>query len=147
MRQMRHQAVGKQRPNIVQIVSDDHGREALGCYGNSVIKTPNLDALAQDGVRFVNSFCTSASCSPSRSVILTGLYSHANGTYGLTHANHHFSCFDNVDTLPSMLCAGGYHTGRVGKKHYAPEHLFPFDWERPDSEFGREVGCKVKCRM
>jgi anaerobic selenocysteine-containing dehydrogenase len=46
------------RPNIVLIVSDDHGRETLGCYGNPVIKTPNLDALAANGVRFTNAFCT-----------------------------------------------------------------------------------------
>ena len=51
-----------QRPNIVLMVSDDHGREALGCYGNGVIRTPYIDALAGSGVRFTNAFCTTASC-------------------------------------------------------------------------------------
>src|SRR4051812_18578929 len=70
------------RPNIVLIVSDDHGREALGCYGNPVVKTPSLDALAHDGTRFTAAFCTTASCSPSRSVILTGQQNHRNAMYG-----------------------------------------------------------------
>ena len=72
-------AASKKRPNVVLIVSDDHGLDALGCYGNKVIKTPNLDQLAAEGVRFTNAFCTTASCSASRSVILTGMYNHANG--------------------------------------------------------------------
>ena len=91
-----------QRPNIILIVSDDHGREALGCYGNPVVRTPNLDPLAAKGIRFTNSFCTTASCAASRSVILTGLYNHTNGTFGHTHGVHHFSCYDDVATLPTM---------------------------------------------
>ena len=62
------------RPNIILFVADDHGTDALGAYGNNVIKTPNLDQLAREGVRFNNAYCTSASCAASRSVILTGLY-------------------------------------------------------------------------
>ena len=136
-----------ERPNIVLIVSDDHGREAAGCYGNPVIETPNLDGLAGDGVRFVNSFCTTASCAASRSVILTGLYNHTNGTYGHTHGRHHFACFDDVLTLPALLKEAGYRTGRVGKKHYAPERLFPFDWGHPDRTFGRDdVRMSENCR-
>lgn len=135
------------RPNIVLIVSDDHGREAVGCYGNPVIKTPHLDALAAEGVRFLNSFCTTASCAASRSTILTGLHNHAHGAYGHTHGRHHFSCFDSVRTLPARLKAGGYRTGRVGKMHYAPERLFPFDWQRPAGEFGRDdVRMSEACR-
>jgi len=120
------------------MVADDHGREALGCYGNSLIRTPNLDELAADGVRFTNSFCTTASCAASRSVILTGLHNHANGTYGHTHGQHHFSAFETVRTLPAMLKEAGYRTGRVGKKHYAPDNLYPFDWGHPEPEFGRD---------
>src|SRR3989338_8283070 len=82
------------RPNILLIVADDHGTDALGCYGNPVVKTPNLDALAADGTRFTQAFCTTASCSPSRSVILTGLQNHHNGMYGLEHQLHHFQSFD-----------------------------------------------------
>ena len=114
------------RPNVVVIVSDDHGMES-GCYGNDAIKTPNMDALAGDGVRFTNAFCTSASCSPSRSVILSGVYSHANGQYGLSHNYHHFHCFERYKALSPRLSEAGYHSARVGKFHVEPESVFPFD--------------------
>ena len=55
-----------EKPNIVLIIADDHGADALGCYGNEVIQTPALDRLATEGIRFTNAFCTSASCSASR---------------------------------------------------------------------------------
>ncbi len=120
-----------ERPNVVLIVSDDHGREALGCYGNPVIKTPNLDGLAAEGVRFTNAFCTTASCSASRSVILSGMYNHANGQYGHQHSYHHFISFENIKTLPVMLTGAGYRTARIGKYHVAPESVYKFDIELP----------------
>jgi len=119
------------RPNVVLIVSDDHGLETLGCYGNPVIKTPNLDGLAAEGVRFTNAFCTSASCSASRSVILSGMYNHANGQYGHQHSYHHFISFDKVRTLPVRLTEAGYRTGRIGKYHVAPEDVYKFDEALP----------------
>ncbi len=144
---MTNQSAGRERPNIILIVADDHGRESLGCYGNPVVQTPHLDALAGDGVRFTNAFCTTASCAASRSTILTGLHNHATGTYGHTHGCHHFACFDSVATLPAMLSEGGYRTGRVGKQHYAPERLFPFDWDHPEGRFGRnDVAMSEACR-
>jgi N-sulfoglucosamine sulfohydrolase len=115
------------RPNIVLIVSDDHGTDALGCYGNPVVKTPNMDRLAAEGVRFSNAFCTTPSCSPSRSVILTGMHNHANGMYGLEHTYHHFQSFDKVKSLPVYLSAAGYRTARVGKFHIAPERVYKFE--------------------
>ena len=119
------------RPNVVLIISDDHGRETIGCYGNLVIKTPNLDALASEGVRFTNAFCTTASCSASRSVILSGMYNHANGQYGHQHSYHHFISFENIKTLPVLLTEAGYRTGRIGKYHVAPESVYKFDVELP----------------
>lgn len=137
----------KVRPNIVLLVSDDHGREALGCYGNPVIQTPHLDAMAQDGVCFTNAFCTTASCAASRSTILTGMQNHTNGTYGHTHGRHHFACFDDVLTLPAAMKSGGYRTFRVGKQHYAPEAIFPFDGGFPVPEFARDdVRMSEACR-
>ncbi len=114
------------RPNIVLIVADDHGTDALGCYGNPVIKTPHLDALAADGTRFTSAFCTTASCSPSRSVILSGLHNHRNGMYGLQHDDHHFQSFENFKGLPVLLAGAGYRTARIGKFHVAPESVFAF---------------------
>lgn len=114
-------------PNIVLIVADDHGNGDMGCYGNNAVKTPNLDYLASEGIRFTRAHCTSASCSASRSVILTGLYNHANGHFGHQHHYHHFSAFDHVYSLPVYLEElAGYHTGRIGKYHVAPEKVFYF---------------------
>ncbi|MFC1717634.1 sulfatase [Candidatus Poribacteria bacterium] len=135
-----------ERPNIVLMVADDHGLDA-GAYGNPVIKTPHLDALAEGGVAFTNACCTTASCAASRSVILTGIHNHTNGTYGHTHGNHHFACFDNVVTLPALLNEAGYRTSRVGKQHYAPERIFPFQAGHPAGKFGRnDVKMSESCR-
>ena len=115
-------------PNIVLIVSDDHGSGDLGCYGNESIHTPNLDYLAAEGIRFTRAYCTSASCSASRSVILTGLYNHANGHFGHQHHYHHFRAYDHVQSLPVLLAElGEYETARIGKYHVAPEHVFHFN--------------------
>lgn len=118
---------GGPRPNVVLIVADDHGTDALGCYGNTVVRTPNLDALAGEGIRFSHAFCTTASCSPSRAVILSGLQSHHNGMYGLQHTYHNYQSFDSVQSLPVRLSAAGYRTARVGKFHLAPVEVFRFD--------------------
>ncbi|MGB7326467.1 MAG: sulfatase [Rubripirellula sp.] len=115
-----------EKPNIVLFVSDDHGLDALGCYGNGVIQTPNMDKLASQGVRFDRAYCTSASCAASRSVILTGQFSHATGSYGHVHDYHHFSAFDDVKSLPVLLEADGYRTARIGKYHLAPDSVFRF---------------------
>jgi N-sulfoglucosamine sulfohydrolase len=113
------------RPNILLIVSDDHGTNDLGCYGNEAIKTPNLDKLAEEGIKFTNAYCTSASSSPSRSVILTGLYNHANGQYGLSRLAR---VKGHIYSLPDMLKThANYFTVRVGKFHIGREEIFGFD--------------------
>src|SRR5687767_4757572 len=68
------------RRNVLLLVADDLGLD-LGCYGNAAVRTPNLDALAARGTKFTHAFATVASCSPSRAVMLTGQYTHANGQY------------------------------------------------------------------
>ncbi len=112
--------------NVVFFVADDHGTEAFGAYGNRVVKTPSLDQLASEGVRFTHAFATTASCSASRSVLLTGVHNHRNGQYGHEHEYHHFSAFPNVRSLPVMLAEAGYRTARGGKFHVAPESVFRF---------------------
>ncbi len=136
--------MAQSRPNLVLLVADDHGLDG-GCFGTAAPATPHLDALAADGVRFTHAFCTTASCAASRSVILTGLHNHTNGTYGHTHGCHHFACFDNVASLPVLLKRGGYRTGRVGKYHHAPERVFLFDEVIPAA--GRDdVRMSENCR-
>jgi N-sulfoglucosamine sulfohydrolase len=112
--------------NVLFFVSDDHGADA-GCYGNPVIQTPNIDRLAADGTRFDRAFCTTASCSASRSVILTGLFNHANAQYGHTHSYHHFSTYENVRSLPVLMSKAGYRTYQIGKFHVAPKSVYQFD--------------------
>lgn len=112
--------------NIVLVVTDDHGREAVGCYGNPAIKTPHLDRLAREGTRFEHAFATTASCSASRSVLLTGLHNHLNRHYGHEHAYHHFSADAKLAGLPVHLGKAGYRTVRIGKFHVAPEDVFKF---------------------
>jgi N-sulfoglucosamine sulfohydrolase len=116
------------RPNVLFITSDDLGLQ-LGCYGDNVIETPHLDALAASGVQFDVAYVAQASCSPSRSAMFTGLYPHANGQYGLTavpgaalHPHLHDA------TLPNILKRAGYRTGIIGKLHVAPENSFKFDY-------------------
>ncbi len=127
-------AQSDERPNIILFVSDDHGTDALGCYGNDKIQTPNLDALAKRGVIFENAFCTASTSAASRSVLLTGKFGHAIGVYGHTHDYHHFSAFEGVQSLPIILSENGYYTARVGKYHLAPESVYHFDEVYPGSE-------------
>lgn len=123
---MASQVVAQNKPNIVLFVVDDAGFQ-LGCYGDNVAKTPNIDALAAQGTRFQNAFCTTASCSASRSVILTGLINHANGQFGHAHAFHHFSTHNYIKSLPVILSKAGYRTCSIGKYHVAPEKIYHFD--------------------
>jgi N-sulfoglucosamine sulfohydrolase len=114
--------------NVVLIIADDQGLD-LGAYGNPVVRTPSLDRLAARGTLFTNAFATVSSCSPSRSVIYTGLYSHSNGMYGLAHDVHNQHLLPSVRTLPQLLKAAGYRTALVGKKHILPDDALPFDEE------------------
>ncbi|MAY89571.1 MAG: heparan N-sulfatase [Rickettsiales bacterium] len=116
--------------NVVLFVTDDQSPD-FGAYGNPVLKTPNLDALAADGTRFEHAFCTTASCSASRSVILSGLHNHANGHYGHQHSYHKFNSYGNLVSLPVYLSHGGYRTARCGKYHVAPEAIYKFDQAIP----------------
>ncbi len=121
-------AGGASNPNIVLFVTDDQSPIA-GCYGSPVIQTPHLDRLATEGTRFTRAFATTASCSASRSVILTGLHNHANGQYGHAHDYHKFETFANVSavSLPLQMKALGYRTAHIGKLHVAPETVYGFE--------------------
>jgi N-sulfoglucosamine sulfohydrolase len=123
------------RRNVVLIVADDLGQQA-GCYGDKLARTPHLDRLAAEGTRFTRAYCTTASCSASRSVILTGLYNHAIGHYGHSHGYNHFSTYESVKTLPVILSEAGYRTCSIGKTHVAPEYVYRFDAYRNEGTQG-----------
>jgi arylsulfatase A-like enzyme len=101
------------RPNIVFMITHDTGTR-LGCYGGGGV-TPNIDALAAQGVRLVNNFASAPQCSPSRGSILTGKAPHANGLMGLT--NMGWDLPGSNRTLPSLLNEAGYTTRLIGHQH------------------------------
>ncbi len=102
------------RPNVLFIMSDDHGAQAMSCYGSRINETPHIDRIAQGGVRFDNCFCTNSICTPSRATILTGKHSHINGVRCLAP-------FDWMDcrqwSFPRDLQRAGYQTAVIGKWH------------------------------
>jgi arylsulfatase A-like enzyme len=104
-------AEGK-RPNILFLFTDDHAAHAMSCYGSKINRTPNLDRIANEGMRFANCFCTNSLCGPSRAVILTGKHSHLNGFID------NRSTFDaSQQTFPKLLQRSGYSTAVIGKWH------------------------------
>lgn len=115
--------------SVLLLISDDQGMGDAGCYGHPLLKTPNIDRLASQGVRFTHAFATTASCSASRSVIYTGLHNHFNGQYGHAHAENHFVQRPHVETIFMLLKAAGYATGLIGKKHVLPDEKYPTDFE------------------
>ena len=118
------------RKNVLLLIADD-----LGCFlpvfGDTNAVTPNMDRLIREGVYFTNSYCTSPSCSASRSVILSGLYNHATGHYGHAHGEHHFSYLPYIQPFPKLLKKAGYATGYIAKLHVEPEACFEWDLAAP----------------
>jgi N-sulfoglucosamine sulfohydrolase len=123
----------KQKPNIVWMISDDHGAADSGCYGNRDVRTPNLDRLAAEGMRFNLAFAASTLCSPSRAVIHTGLMPFRNGghvfggqvTKGTKTVSHYFQPL-------------GYETALFGKTSLHPESAFPYDVKMPEWKPGTQ---------
>ena len=107
-----HAAAGRPQPNILYIMADDHASHAISAYGSAINRTPNIDRIAQGGVRLTNCFCTNSICTPSRAAILTGQYSNRNGVYTLN---------DRLDParnhVAKELQQGGYQTAMIGKWH------------------------------
>ncbi len=111
------------RPNIVLHISDDHGIDFVGCYGNADVRTPNIDALAREGTRFTRMFAASPTCAPSRSALYTGLYPAHNGCMG-----NHTTCRPDITALPTYLRRLGYRVVLAHKAHTIPKEVFSFEY-------------------
>ena len=120
--------------NVVFLFSDQHRRDAAGCYGHSLVQTPNLDRLAATGTRFTRAYAAAPICGPCRSAMITGRHLHRCSA--LTHG--HMKADMGLPTMGSVFRQAGYVTGAFGKVHVAGE-----------SEIGeRRVGkeCASMCR-
>lgn len=132
--------------NVIFIITDDES-PTLGCYGDKAAVTPAIDAIAADGLIFRNAFATTASCSASRSVVMSGLHNHRNGQFGHQHHYHKFASFHDVVSLalPRVMSRAGYRTGHIGKYHVAPEAVYEFEtWLKGDGR--NAVAMAERCR-
>lgn len=108
------------KPNVLFILCDDIRPDAVGAYGSKHVKTPNIDRLANEGVLFKNTFCTTSLCSPSRGSILSGLYAHAHGV------TDNFTEYPaSLRSFPSVLHDAGYATAYFGKYHMGEDNDDP----------------------
>jgi len=108
---------GKKKPNIIYILADDLGYSELGCYGQKLIRTPNINRLAEEGMRFTQHYSGHAVCAPSRCCFMTGLHtghSHVRGNMGRAYAGQ-LPLPSHTVTLPRLLKKAGYATGCMGK--------------------------------
>lgn len=123
-------------PNVVLIMTDNHGAWTLGCYGNPDIRTPHIDRLATEGMLFERAFSSNAVCSPTRATYLTGLIPSQHGVHCFLRLNeaqmgdHPYCTIGEFETLPRVLADSGYRCGLVGKWHLganlAPQEGFEY---------------------
>ncbi len=135
------QATVTDKPNIVLLYADDLGYGDVGCYGDVGVKTPHVDRLAKEGLRFTSGYSTSATCTPSRYSLITGEYAFRKKGTGILPGDAALIIPTHRATLPSILKQAGYATGIVGKWHLGlgagKEAL---DWNAEIKPGPREVG-------
>lgn len=126
------------KPNIIFILADDHGQQAIGCYGSKLIKTPGIDRLAKEGMRFTHCFNVNSLCAPSRAALITGKYNAQNGVLRIG---------DRLDekqaTFPMLLQKAGYQTAIIGKWHLESEPQ-GFDYYKVLPGQGKYFDCPMK---
>lgn len=129
----------KSQPNIIFIYADDLGYGDVGAYGATEMPTPNIDKLAEGGVKFTNGYASSATCSPSRFALLTGTYPWRNESAKILSGTAPLLIDPAQMTVPKMLRDQGYHTGIVGKWHLGLGNG-NVDWNQRIAPGPNEVG-------
>lgn len=134
----------EQRPNILLIVADDLGMGDLGAYGATAIRTPNIDSLAAGGIRFENGYATSATSTPSRYAMFTGMYPWRNADARILPGDAPLLIPVDVPTMPKMLQAAGYNTAAIGKWHLGMGDG-NVDWNKEITPSANTVGFDYTC--
>ena len=131
-----HQSTDDERPNVIIIFTDDQGYQDVGCFGSPDIKTPNLDKMAQDGIKLTDFYAAQAVCSASRAALLTGCYPNRVGVHGAFWTNSKKGLSLSEMTIAEMLKANGYKTGIFGKWHLGDNPKFMPNNQGFDEYFG-----------
>ena len=118
--------------NIILFMSDNQSADFIGCYGNGEVKTPNIDSMAENGLKYTSAYCTNAMCSPCRASVLTGLIPSAHGIHNWLDDNledqwpENWNAIGEFDSLPNKLKKSGYLNALIGKYHLGKA------WKSPD---------------
>lgn len=130
---------GSEKPNIIIIYADDLGYGDVSAYGKGTLDTPNIDKLAQNGIRFTNGYATSATCTPSRYALLTGIYPWKKEGANILPGDAPLLIDTALTTLPKMFKKAGYQTAAVGKWHLGIGQS-NIDWNKELSLTPNDVG-------
>ena len=116
-KEIKNKNIQDQKPNIIIIYADDLGIGDVSCYGSTELITPNIDRIADEGIKFTNGYATSPTCTPSRYSLLSGTYPFRKRGAQVLPGNAPLLFDLGKQTLPSMLRDAGYFTGVIGKWH------------------------------
>lgn len=128
------------KPNIVVILADDLGYGDLSCYGATTFSTPNIDAMASEGMRFTSGYCSASTCTPTRYSLLTGVYAFRQPGTGVAPPNSPAIIQAGTETLPTILRRAGYQTAVIGKWHLGLGGKAGPDWNHELNPGPLEIG-------
>jgi len=129
-----------EKPNIIVIMADDLGYGDISCYGATALKTPNIDQLATEGLRFTGAYCSASTCTPTRFSFLTGTYAFREKGKGIAAPSSPLIIPPNTFTLPDLLKTVGYQTAVIGKWHLGLGGPEGPDWNGDLKPGPREIG-------
>lgn len=134
----------KEKPNVIIVLADDLGLGDVSAYGSRTINTPNIDCLSNEGVCFYNGYATSATSTPSRYALMTGMYPWKNKEAKILPGDAPLIINENQYTLPKMMQSAGYATGAIGKWHLGMGNG-NVDWNKTVRPGANEIGFQYSC--